>query len=382
MTGNNSTQATGTPATSTPTTATPTTATPATATPATAAPAAGIPPARRRPLDRRAVTAAVLGAACISASAVLIKLSGTGTATAAFYRCALALPVLIPLAAAEQRRRGPRRPAARLGAAMAGGFLAIDLVLWNHTIADVGAGVATVLGNLQVLFVATAAWLLWRERPERRFLFALPVVLTGVVLVSGLADGGSGGGHPLAGVVYGTGTSIAYAAFLLIIRRASAGIPHVAGPLAEATAGATLGSLVLGLAFGGLQLAVPWPSFRWLLLVSISSQTVGWLLITSSLPRLPAAMSSLLLLLQPVAAMGLAAVVLGERPSLLQAAGAVLVCGGVLAATRPTAPGSHSRQAPETPQDRVAAISARTSLLLRSRQHTTAAYAEDQRGDP
>jgi drug/metabolite transporter (DMT)-like permease len=72
--------------------------------------------------------------------------------------------------------------------------------------------------------------------------------------------------------------------------------------------------------------------------VAITSQTVGWLLITSSLPKLPAAVSSLLLLLQPVAAMGLAAAVLAERPSLAQLAGAVLVCGGVLAASRASPP--------------------------------------------
>src|SRR5207247_9286279 len=75
------------------------------------------------------------------------------------------------------------------------------------------------------------------------------------------------------------------------------------------------------------------PSLRWLLLLSITSQTVGWLLITSSLPRLPAAVSSLLLLLQPVAAVGLAAAILGERPSPAQLVGAALVCGGVLAAS-------------------------------------------------
>ena len=285
----------------------------------------------------RALVAAGLGAACLSASAILIKLAGTGPATAAFYRCFLALPVLIALAIAERRRRGPRRPAAHLGAATAGAFLAMDLVLWNHTIADVGAGIATVLGNLQVLFVALAAWALLRERPERRFLVALPVVMAGVVLVSGLAGAGAGDSHPLAGIVFGLGTSLAYTAFLLILRQTSAGTPHAAGPLAEVTAVAAAGSLLLGLAFGGLRLDVPWASLRWLLLLSITSQTVGWLLITSSLPRLPAAVSSLLLLLQPVAAMGLAAAVLAERPSLAQLAGAVLVCGGVLAASRATA---------------------------------------------
>ena len=280
--------------------------------------------------DRRPLLLAGLGAGCISASAVLVKLADTGTATTAFYRCFLAMPLLVALAVAEQRRHGPRRTAARGGALLAGLFLAVDLVLWNHAIAEVGAGIATVLGNLQVLFVALTAWVLLRERPERRFLIALPVVMAGVAMVSGLAGGATGGIHPLAGIGYGLGTSLAYTAFLLIMRRTSAGAPHAAGPLAEATTGAAAGSLVLGSAFGGLQLHIAWHSFGWLLLLSVTSQTIGWLLITSSLPRLPAAISSLTLLLQPAAAMLLAAAVLGERPSLLQVAGAVMVCGGIL----------------------------------------------------
>jgi drug/metabolite transporter (DMT)-like permease len=283
---------------------------------------------------RRPVLLAGLGATCISASAILVKLAGTGTATTAFFRCFLALPVLITLAAVEQRRHGPRQLAARLGAVLAGLFLALDLVLWNHTIADVGAGIATVLGNLQVLFVAFVAWAVFGERPGRRFLIWLPVVMTGVVLVSGLIGGTSRGVHPLAGISYGIGTSIAYAGFLLILRKTSAGTPHAAGPLAEATAGAALGSLLLGLIFGGLRLEMSWASFGWLLLLSLTSQTIGWLLITSSLPRLPAALSSLLLLLQPAAALLLAAAVLGERPSPIQLAGALLVCGGVLVVSR------------------------------------------------
>jgi drug/metabolite transporter (DMT)-like permease len=280
--------------------------------------------------DRRPLLLAGMGAGCISASAVLVKLADTGTATTAFYRCFLALPALITLAVLEQRRHGPRRPAARGGALLAGLILSVDLVLWNHAIAEVGAGIATVLGNLQVLFVALTAWVLMRERPGRRFLITLPVVMAGVVMVSGLTGGAGSGIHPLAGIGYGLGTSLAYSAFLLIMRRSSAGTPHAAGPLAEATVGAAAGSLVLGAAFGGLQLHIPWPSFGWLLLLSLTSQTIGWLLITSSLPRLPAAISSLTLLLQPAAAMVLAAVVLAERPSLIQIAGAVVVCCGVV----------------------------------------------------
>jgi drug/metabolite transporter (DMT)-like permease len=306
--------------------------------------------------DRSPLLLAGLGAASISASGVLIKLADTGPATAAFYRCLLALPLLIALAVLEQRKRGPRPAAARRGAFAAGLFLAVDLVLWNHAIAEVGAGVATVLGNLQVLFVAFAAWALFGERPERRFLIFLPVVMVGVVLVSGMVGGDGGGTHPLAGVEYGLGTSVAYAVFLLILRRSSASIPHVAGPLSEVTTGAALGALLLGLVFGGLQLRIGWPSFGWLLLLALLSQTLGWLLITSSLPRLPAAIASLILLLQPAAAMLLAYLVLAEQPTLIQIAGAVVVCTGVLAISlttsqRPTRPA----EAPALPRNPVAA---------------------------
>ncbi|HEX3491068.1 MAG TPA: DMT family transporter [Streptosporangiaceae bacterium] len=282
---------------------------------------------------RRPVLAATMGAACISCSAILVTLAHTGAATTAFFRCLLALPVLAVLTLIEQRRHGRRATRARLTAFGAGTLLAVDLVLWNHAIAEVGAGVATVLGNLQVAFVAVAAWALLGERPSRGLLVSLPFVMAGVVLVSGLADSGGSGHHALAGIVYGLGTSIAYAAFLLIFRHSSTGTAHVAGPLTEATAGAAFGALVLGLLFGSFTLHIGWTAFGWLLLLATSSQTIGWLLITASLPRLPAAMSSLLLLLQPAAALAVAAAVLGQRPTLLQVAGAVLVCGGVLAAS-------------------------------------------------
>ncbi len=286
----------------------------------------------------RPVLVAILGAACISSSAILVTLADVGAVTTSFFRCVLALPALIPLAVLEQRKLGPRPRAIRLYAGLAGLFLAIDLVLWNHAIADVGAGVATVLGNIQVLFVAVIAWLVLRERPDRRYLVMLPVVLTGIVLVSGMLGGHASRLHPLAGIGFGIGTSAAYACFLLILRNTSGHTPHVAGQLADATIGAAIGSVALAPFFGGLQITMPWPSFGWLLTLALLSGTVGWLLITSSLPRLPATMSSLLLLLQPAGALVLADVVLKERPTIVQVLGATLVCLGVLAASRTAAP--------------------------------------------
>jgi drug/metabolite transporter (DMT)-like permease len=301
--------------------------------------------------DRRGVLLAVLGAGFLSASAILIKLADTSATEAALLRCLLAAPLLVAIAAVERRRLGPRPAAARRRALLAGLFLAVDLVLWNHAIADVGAGVATVLGNLQVLFVALVAWLALRERPDRRALLMIPVVMLGVVLVAGLVGTSVAGAHPLAGIGYGVGTSIAYTGFLLILRQAAAGTPHVAGPLADATVGSTAGCLLLGMVFGGLRADLPLASLGWLALLALTSQTVGWLLVTSSLPRLPAAVSSLLLLLQPAASLLLAAVVLGERPSSLQLAGAALVCVGVLVASGavPAVGAARSRSRPPQP---------------------------------
>jgi drug/metabolite transporter (DMT)-like permease len=297
---------------------------------------------RRRTGDRPVVLAAI-GALCISSSGVLVELAASGAATTAFFRCALALPLLIPLAVRERRRLGARSRRARLTAVLAGIFFAVDLVLWTHAINEVGAGIATVLGNLQVVFVSAAAWVLFAERPSRRFGLALPVVFAGVVLVSGLAGKPSFGGHPVQGIVFGVGTSLAYAAFLLVLRGAT-GTPHVAGPLLDATASAAAGSLALGAVFGTLTLTPPLPSLGWLLLLAVTSQTIGWMFITSSLPRLPRAISSLMLLLQPVAALGLAALVLSEHPTWLQLLGALLICGGVLAVAvhaRPAAESEH-----------------------------------------
>lgn len=277
---------------------------------------------------------AAVGALCLSASAVLFTLANVAPVVATFYRCALPLPALAVLALAERRREGPRPLASHGYAVLAGFFLAVNLVFWIRAIADVGAGAATVLGNLQVLFVALIAWGVLHERLNRFLLFMLPLVIVGVVLVSGVIGTGSTAVHPVAGVLFGVATSATYACFLLIMRQTAGHARHAAGQLFDASAGAAASALVLGLGSGGLELAIPWRSLFWLVVLTVTSGVVGWLLITRSLPQLPATVSALLLLLEPAGALILAAVVLGQRPSLLQLAGSVLICGGVLIVTR------------------------------------------------
>jgi drug/metabolite transporter (DMT)-like permease len=284
-------------------------------------------------LTDRPVLAAAAGAACIASSATLVRLADVAPATAATFRCLYALPILGLLMMREDRRYGTRPARDRWLAAGAGVLFAIDLVLWHHAIAAVGAGIATVLGNLQVVIVGFVAWWLLGERPSRRLVAAVPVVLVGVVLISGVVGAGAYGDSPGLGVIFGVATSFAYAGFLLVLRRGARDLRRVAGPLFDATLVGALGSMLLGPVSGGLDLVPSWPAHGWLVVLALSAQVLGWLLISVSLPRVPAALTSVILLLQPVASVVLSAVVLGERPSPAQLVGCVIVLIGVVGAT-------------------------------------------------
>jgi drug/metabolite transporter (DMT)-like permease len=212
-------------------------------------------------------------------------------------------------------------------------FLAADLIVWSHSIADIGAGLGTVITNLQVVVVALLAWLLLGERPRRSLLTAFPVMLGGLVLVGGLATTGGYGADPALGVVFGVGVAVLYSGYILLLRQAAVGAPAVA-TLFEATVGATAASIVLGLVLRDFRFGPLWPALGWLVLLALTSQVLGWLLITVSMPRLPAWLVSALLLVQPAGSVLLGTVVLRERPSAAQLAGVAAMLGGVLIAAR------------------------------------------------
>jgi drug/metabolite transporter (DMT)-like permease len=70
-------------------------------------------------------------------------------------------------------------------------------------------------------------------------------------------------------------------------------------------------------------------------LLALSSQVVGWLLISTSLPRLPAALTSVLLTVQPVGSVILGVIIFSEAPSAIQMAGVACIFSGILVATAP-----------------------------------------------
>jgi drug/metabolite transporter (DMT)-like permease len=274
---------------------------------------------------------AVLGALAIAFSAILVRLAEQPPSTAAFFRCFYALPILGALAWWEHRRFGPRPARSRQLAYLAGLLFAADLIFWHHAIENVGAGLGTVLGNLQVALVPFVAWFALGEHPTRRVLQTLPLVLIGIVLISGVLEHGAYGRDPGLGVVFGVLTGLSYAGFILVLRAGGADLRRPAGPLFDATLVSALAILPAGALLGELRLEPSWPAHGWLVLLALTSQVLGWLLITSSLPRLPAALSSVLLTVQPVGSVLLGIAIFSESPTALQAAGVVAILSGLVA---------------------------------------------------
>jgi drug/metabolite transporter (DMT)-like permease len=299
---------------------------------------------------------AVAAALAISFSAILVKASGATPSTAAIFRCLYALPILAAIAWRERAGRsaarsigagagGPmpagarpkdqRRPALAAGA---GVFLALDLIFWHHSIEDLGAGLATVLGNLQIVFLPLIAWVVLSERPGRRVLLTLPLALAGVLLISGVLEQGAYGKDPSAGGLFGLLTGVTYSVCLLLLRAGSRGPRNTAEPLFLATLTASASAIVIGLALGEAQLVPSWPSAGWLVALALGSQVLGWLLITRALPLLPAAVTSVVLTIQPLGSMCLAVLIFGERPTALQLLGLLLILSGLLGIALPGPP--------------------------------------------
>ena len=276
---------------------------------------------------------ALAGAFAIAFSGILYRYADVSPSTGAFFRCAYALPPLLMLAWWEDRRLGPRPWRMRAWAWLAGAFFAADLIMWHRSIEYVGAGLATVLGNTQVVLVGVLAWLIYRERPAAALLAAIPVAMGGIVLISGVLEGGAYGDDPLRGAIYGVLTGVAYTGFLLTLRHGSRDLRRVAGPLCDATVASALLTIPIGLVIGDLDFLPSASAQGWLIVLALSSQVVGWLLITVSLPRLPAVLTSVLLTLQPVLSVLFAGALLGESPSSLQLAGVAAILFGLLLAS-------------------------------------------------
>ena len=130
-------------------------------------------------------------------------------------------------------------------------------------------------------------------------------------------------------------TGISYAGYLLIIRRGSNDLRRPPAPSPSRRPRRRSSRSSPASCSASSTRSRPGRRHGWLALVGITSQSIGYLIISISLPRLPAALTSIILLAQPVATVILARILLAEEPSIAQLVGVALVVGGIAVATVP-----------------------------------------------
>ena len=289
--------------------------------------------------DRRTMLIALAGAVAISFSPVFYVYSDTNPSTGAFFRMLYALPALVLLAYLV-RKSDTRSSRTRWTAFGAGLILAPDMLSYHSSMIFIGIGIATLIGNSQVIIVTLASWKLFGEKPNQAILVSLPIVVIGLALISGIADTDPYGEDPVKGVVFGTMAAFFYSSFLILFRYSNRELAPSSSVQLDATAGAALGLLVLGLlplssmAIEPLELQPTWPGHGWLIVLAMLCQVTGWLAIAYALPRLPAAHTSFAVLLQPVLTLVWGYVILHQDGhSQNQVIGIFLVLAAIIAVT-------------------------------------------------
>jgi drug/metabolite transporter (DMT)-like permease len=278
-----------------------------------------------------ALAALFIGACAVGSSGVFVRLSQTGPTATGFWRGALALPLLSVWAWAEARRGGAcwYRWVADARVGWAGVLFAGDLALWHWSLLLTSVTLSTLEANLAPVFVVVMSWLLWRERPRPLFIAALAIAFVGVLLIVSPELAQSRGA--LFGDLLGLATAAFYGGYMLVVARL--GTTYGTGALMLRT------TLIFTLLLAPLMIGqkiLPDTAHGWLVLVGLAviAQVVGQGLIAYALAHLPANFSALGLSMQPLAAACYAAAFLGERLSIVQLAGGVIVLTAIVLARR------------------------------------------------
>lgn len=299
--------------------------------------------------DRRALLVLLAGACVIGTGPVLVRFAtgaGVGPSAVGFWRVTLALPLL--WAAARSGGRGgagaPSRAMLWAGAAFAG-----DLAFWHYALHFTSVANATVLSNLTPVFVTAAGWLLFRERPRGLFLLGLTAAMAGAAgMALARRAGAHGGVDPPLGDLLSVLTAGWYSAYFLSVRaaRRAAGAAQV---MVWSSLAAAPCLLLAALALR--EPLVPASAAGWLPLAGLALMHVGGQgAIAWALGRLPTALTSVVVLVQPVVAAGLGWLAFGEAVSPLQGLAAAAALGGVAFAQ------AHARGRPAPVQEEAAAV--------------------------
>lgn len=284
-------------------------------------------PGHAPPIAPLAFPALLIGAAALAVGPVFVRTADVSPIASAFYRMALAAPVLVALALATGQRWPARRGWGVL--AFAGVLFAVDIAAWHLGIVRTTLGNAVLFGNVSSFFFAGYGFLLARAWPTRRFGAAMVVAAVGVTLLLGRSFELSA--THFIGDLLCVAAAIAYTAYLAVMDKARASVGAIPA-LAVAT---VVGAIALA------PFAVAMPSHfvphHWtpLILLAFGSQVFGQGLVIYAVGHLKPAVSGLGLLIQPVIAAAIGWAWFSEVIGAVDALGAVLILGSLAAARWP-----------------------------------------------
>lgn len=271
----------------------------------------------------------VAGSVLISFSAVFVELAHTGPTASGVYRNVFGALTLLAIVIARRDRlwNGMRR---LRWALIAGVCFAADIFFWHRSILYVGPGLATILGNFQVFFVAGIGFLVFHERATWRFLVAIPLAIAGLLMLVGFHWGRFDPQYR-RGVIFGLLTALSYALYLLCLRgarREQDPVSAVANLAAVTVVTAVLLAATAAVRHESLRI----PDARTavvLVAYGVLCQALGWILISRTLHRVDASRAALILLSQPALTFIWDVLFFGRPTSAVEAGGALLAIASI-----------------------------------------------------
>lgn len=245
------------------------------------------------------MTALILGAILISFSSVMIVLAGLPPDVAGFYRL-MGGGLTMMAVLAWCGRLNLITPRILKWGLVGGLFYAGDFFFWHRCIGFVGPGMATMLGNFQVIPLTILSVVLLKERITWLQFAAIPLALAGLYLMVGVQWDTFSADFRL-GVYFGLLTAVFYALYLFSLKYALAEVradPLVIAATVAVITGTILGALAVG---EGESFAVP--SLKSLAAISalaLFCHALGCFLIARGMQSVSGAVIGLILLLQPV----------------------------------------------------------------------------------
>jgi drug/metabolite transporter (DMT)-like permease len=219
---------------------------------------------------------------------------------------------------------------------LAGAAFALDLAFWHYGITLTSVAKATILSNLTPVIVTGVAWVVFRERVRPLFLAAVALAVGGACLMTLARDPGLPGVNPALGDAFSAMTAVWYALYFLAVQNArrTRGAAQVmfwssltAAPLLLAASG-LLGERLMPATPGG------WAACVGLGIMHVTGQgAIAW-----ALGRLPASVTSVVVLVQPVVATVLGWLLFGEVFGPGQMLGGAIALTGVILAQRAARP--------------------------------------------